>query len=165
MTLSIAALGMTINCDTECRNSTKCHLCCGPQLSLFCWVSLCWMSFIMFSVVETFIYSFEICKQIMYDATTFSITTLSAMKLAYLYKKYWVTFFPKNGDHEPHLGMLSWGLTHKHCTWAERLARDKHFKLFRTFVNYDHKKIYKIVQKKFARLLRLFLILNYKNIN
>jgi len=50
-------------------------------------LSVIMLNVVMFSVVATFIYSFEICKQIMYDATTFSITTLSAMKLANLYKK------------------------------------------------------------------------------
>jgi len=36
------------------------------------------------------------------------------------------------------------GLTRKHWTRLERLARDRHFSLFRKFVNYSHKKLYNI---------------------
>jgi hypothetical protein len=36
------------------------------------------------------------------------------------------------------------GLTHKHQTRLERLARDNHSKLVQKFVNYGHKKFYRI---------------------
>ncbi len=36
------------------------------------------------------------------------------------------------------------GLTHKHQTRLERLARDNHSKLIQKFVNYGHKKFYRI---------------------
>ncbi len=34
------------------------------------------------------------------------------------------------------------GLTHKHYTRLERLARDKHFSTWRKYVNYGRKKVY-----------------------
>jgi len=36
------------------------------------------------------------------------------------------------------------GVTHNHYTRLEKLARDKHSSLLRTFVNYGHKKFYNV---------------------
>jgi hypothetical protein len=50
------------------------------------------------------------------------------------------------------------GVTHKHCTRLERLFKDKHFSLLRTFPDYGRKKFYNNGARKGARTLSLMTI-------
>jgi hypothetical protein len=50
----------------------------------------------------------------------------------------------ESGGPERCFTRLGSGLTYKHHTRLERLARDKHSSLLQKFVNYGHKKVYRI---------------------
>ncbi len=57
---------------------------------------------------------------------------------------------------------VGYSLTHKHQSRLERLARDKHSSLLRTFVNYGRKKFYN-VDPMGPNVIKLFTVVIYRH--